>query len=33
MRNIIQDPCVALLFLLPGVGETLRVNGTAQITI
>ncbi|WP_409440452.1 MULTISPECIES: pyridoxamine 5'-phosphate oxidase family protein [Pseudomonas] len=33
LRNIIQDLRVALLFLLPGVGEPLRVNGTAQITI
>jgi hypothetical protein len=33
LRNIVQDPRVALLFLVPGVGETLRVNGTAQISI
>lgn len=33
LRNIIEDPRVALLFLVPGVGETLRVNGTAQISI
>jgi len=32
LRNIIADPRVALLFLIPGVGETLRVNGTASIT-
>ena len=32
LRNIISDPRVALLFLIPGVGETLRVNGRAQIT-
>lgn len=32
LRNIINDPRVALLFLIPGVGETLRVNGTAQIS-
>src|SRR6478735_5137658 len=25
-RNIIRDPRIALLFLIPGVGETLRVN-------
>jgi PPOX class probable FMN-dependent enzyme len=31
LRNIIRDPRVALLFLIPGVGETLRVNGTAVI--
>lgn len=32
MRNIIANPHVALLFLIPGVGETLRVNGRAQIS-
>ena len=32
LRNIIADPQVALLFLIPGVGETLRVNGRASIT-
>jgi uncharacterized protein len=32
-RNIVRDPRVALLFLIPGVGETLRVNGRAEISI
>ncbi|RYG40984.1 MAG: pyridoxamine 5'-phosphate oxidase family protein [Chitinophagaceae bacterium] len=32
LRNIIQNPHVALLFLVPGLGETLRVNGTAMIS-
>ncbi len=32
MRNLIADPHVALLFLIPGIGETLRVNGRAAIT-
>jgi PPOX class probable FMN-dependent enzyme len=32
LRNIIADPQVALLFMIPGVGETLRVNGRASIT-
>ncbi len=32
LRNIIADPRVALLFLIPGVGETLRVNGRAEIS-
>ena len=31
LRNIIVDPRVALLFLVPGIGETLRVNGRAEI--
>jgi PPOX class probable FMN-dependent enzyme len=33
LRNIIANPRVALLFLVPGVGETLRVNGRAEICI
>jgi PPOX class probable FMN-dependent enzyme len=33
LRNIVADPRVALLFLIPGVGETLRVNGKARITV
>jgi PPOX class probable FMN-dependent enzyme len=32
-RNILRDPRIALLFLIPGVGETLRVNGRAEITV
>jgi PPOX class probable FMN-dependent enzyme len=32
LRNIVEDPRVALLFLIPGVGETLRVMGRAHIT-
>jgi len=32
MRNIIANPHVALLFLIPGVGETLRVSGRAHIS-
>lgn len=32
LRNILSDPRIALLFLIPGVGETLRVNGRATIT-
>jgi uncharacterized protein len=33
LRNLIVDPRIALLFLIPGVGETLRVNGRADISI
>lgn len=33
LHNILADPRVALLFLVPGVGETLRVNGKASIVI
>ncbi len=32
LRNITRDPHVALLFLIPGHGEALRVNGTARIS-
>lgn len=31
LRNILHDPAVGLLFLVPGINETLRVNGTARI--
>ena len=31
LRNILENPHVGLLFLIPGVGETLRVNGRARI--
>jgi len=30
--NVINNPQVALLFFIPGVQETLRVNGTAEIS-
>jgi PPOX class probable FMN-dependent enzyme len=33
LRNIVRDDRVALLFLIPGVGETLRVNGRASISV
>jgi PPOX class probable FMN-dependent enzyme len=33
LRNIVRDPNVALLFLIPGIGETLRVNGRAVISV
>jgi PPOX class probable FMN-dependent enzyme len=31
LRNLVVDPRIALLFLVPGVGVTFRVNGTAVI--
>ena len=31
LKNLIDDPRASLLFLIPGVGETLRVNGRATI--
>ena len=30
--NLLSDPRIALLFLIPGIGDTFRVNGTALIT-
>lgn len=32
LKNIVRDPRVSLLFLIPGIGETLRINGTAEIS-
>jgi PPOX class probable FMN-dependent enzyme len=32
LTNVLRDPRIALLFLIPGVGEMFRVNGTAAIT-
>ncbi len=31
LRNIVRDPRISLLFLIEGVGETIRVNGIAVI--
>jgi len=33
LRNLVSDPRIALLFLIPGHGETLRVQGRASIVI
>jgi PPOX class probable FMN-dependent enzyme len=32
MANIMENPNVGLLFLVPGIKETLRVNGKARVT-
>jgi PPOX class probable FMN-dependent enzyme len=32
LRNIVRDPRIALLFLIPGSGSTLRVNGRARVS-
>jgi PPOX class probable FMN-dependent enzyme len=32
LRNIIADPRIALLFLMPGIDECVRINGRASIT-
>jgi len=31
LQNILANPAVELIFLVPGTGETLRVGGTAQL--
>ena len=31
-ENLLTDPRIAILFLVPGIDETVRVNGTARIT-
>lgn len=33
LRNIVRDPRVGLLFLIPGSGTTMRVNGRAEISV
>jgi PPOX class probable FMN-dependent enzyme len=33
LRNIVRDPRIALLFLIPGSGSTLRVNGRARVSV
>ena len=33
LRNVLADPRVALLFLIPGIGETIRVNGRARLSV
>jgi len=33
LRNVVRDPRVGLLFLIPGIGNTLRVNGEATVSI
>ncbi|QCI69562.1 pyridoxamine 5'-phosphate oxidase family protein [Phreatobacter stygius] len=32
LKNLLRDPRVGLLFMVPGINETLRVNGRARIS-
>jgi PPOX class probable FMN-dependent enzyme len=32
LRNLVRDPRISLLFLIPGIGNTLRINGRAAIS-
>ena len=33
LQNILANPHVGMIFMVPGTDETLRVNGTAELTI
>lgn len=33
LRNLVEDPRIGLIFLVPGANETFRVNGRARISI
>jgi uncharacterized protein len=33
LQNIVRDPRVGLLFLIPGLGQTLRVNGLGRVSV
>jgi len=33
LHNLVVDPRIGLLFLIPGIGESLRVNGKATISV
>lgn len=33
LRNVVHNASVALLFVIPGCGETLRVNGQARVSV
>jgi PPOX class probable FMN-dependent enzyme len=33
LRNIVRDPRVALMFLIPGLGNAMRVNGRAVVSV
>ena len=33
LRNLVRDPRIGLLFMIPGIGNTLRINGTAEIVV
>lgn len=32
LENLLRDPSIGLLFLIPGMNETLRINGSAKVT-
>jgi len=32
LQNLLENPAIGLFFMIPGIDETLRVNGTARLT-
>jgi PPOX class probable FMN-dependent enzyme len=32
LRNLVRDPRISLLFMIPGIGNTLRINGRATVS-
>src|SRR5262245_20507867 len=32
LRNLVRDPRISLLFMIPGIGDALRINGCAEIS-
>jgi hypothetical protein len=33
LKNLVEDPRIALIFLVPGANETYRVNGRARVSV
>jgi PPOX class probable FMN-dependent enzyme len=33
LRNLVRDPRISLLFMIPGIDQTLRINGRAELVI
>ena len=33
LRNLVRDPRISLLFMIPGIDSTLRINGRAEIVV
>lgn len=33
LRNLVENPHIGLLFIIPGVEETVRINGTARLSV
>jgi uncharacterized protein len=33
LRNLVRDPRISLLFMIPGIDNTLRINGRAEISV